>query len=117
MYSTLHSRHVTDMVDRNTVIDSEDSDRTPQAAADSETWVTRLEKTTNSQSPQTQKLESGIQETSRDVRQTDKIYHFQNCGTVYMDSFNARGVRMENCGNNIPQVICSLIFSLSFVVI
>ena len=96
-----------DMVDRNTVIDSDD--RTPQAVE------TRLEKTTNSRSPQTQK--SNIQEINRDVRQTGKIYHFQNCGAVYMDSFNARGVRMENCGNNIPQFTCSLLLHFRFVLI
>ena len=56
-------------------------------------------------------ISPNIEELNRDVRQTDKIYHFQNCGTIYIDSFNARGVRMKNCGNNIPQVTCSLIFS------
>ena len=62
----------------------------------------RLEKTTNSRSPY-------IQEINEDIRQSHRIYHFQNCGTVCMsaESFNARGVRMENCGNNIPQVTCS----------
>ena len=70
----------------------------------------RLEKTTNfrSQAPD-------IQEVNEDIHQTHKIYNFkfQNCGTVYMpvDSFNARGVRMDNCGNNVPQVTCSLSFS------
>ena len=57
-----------------------------------------------------------IQEIDEDIRQTRKIYHFQNCGSVCMsvssDSFNARGVTMENCGNNlnIPQVTCSFSF-------
>ena len=68
----------------------------------------RLEKTTYSRSPQMQK--SDVQEINEDIPQTHKIYHFQNCGTVYMDSFNARGVRMKNCGNNVPQVTCSLFF-------
>ena len=54
-----------------------------------------------------------IQEINEDIRQTHKIYHFQNCGTVSVDSFNARGVRTENCGNNIPRVTCSFSF-LSF---
>jgi len=36
-----------------------------------------------SQSPQTQKSDS----------QTRKIYYFQNCGTVYINVLNARGVR------------------------
>ena len=72
-----------DMVYRNTVERS-----TPDP---------RLEETTNSRSPY-------IEEMNEDIRQTHNIYHFQNCGTVSMsvDSFNARGVRMENCGNNIP---------------
>ena len=107
--STLHLRNIMDTVDsdRNTVIDWDD--RTRHAAE------TRLEKTTNSQSSQTQK--SNIQEINRDVRQTDKIYHFQNCGTVYVGSFNARGVRMENCGNNIPQFTCSLLLPFRFVLI
>ena len=83
-----------DMVDNNTVI----VDMSSQAADP------RLEKTTNSRSPD-------IQEINEDIRQIHKIY-FQNCGTVYMpvDSFNARGVRTENCGNNVPQVTCLLSF-------
>jgi hypothetical protein len=92
------------MVGRDTFI----VDRTPQAADH------KLEKTTHSKSPQTQK--SDIQEINEDIHQTHKIYHFQNCGTVYMDSNNARGVRMENCGNNVPQVTCSFI-PLTFVLI
>ena len=72
-------------------------DRSPQTSGPS------LEKTANSPSPE-------IQEINEDIRQAHKIYHFQNCGTVYIDSFNARGVRMENCGNNVPQVTCSLAF-------
>ena len=86
------------MVERNILI----VDRSPQAAdPKSEKTTTR-----NSRSPDVQ----GINE---DVRQTHKIYHFQNCGTVYMpvDSYNARGVIMENCGNDVPQVTCSLLFS------
>ena len=68
-----------------------------------------LEKTTNSRSPD-------IEEISEDIRQTQNIYHFQNCGTVCMsvDSFNARGVSMENCGNNIPQVTCSYSYLVLF---
>ena len=86
-------------MDSNTAID----DRSSQAADP------RLENTTKSRSPD-------IQEINEDIRQTHKIY-FQNCGTVYMpvNSFNARGVKMENCGNNVPQVTCLLSFSpLSF---
>ena len=74
-------------------------DRTPHAAD------LRLENITHSQ---TQK--SDIQNIN------DIMYHFQNCGTVNLniDSFNARGVRMENCHNNIPQVSCSSL-PLTFV--
>ena len=89
-------------VGKNTLID----DRPPPAAAD------RLGKTMNSGSPQSQK--SDIQEENEDFSQTHKKYHFQNCGTVYMDS---RNVRMENCGNHIPQVTSSyLIFLVSFLI-
>jgi hypothetical protein len=71
----------------------------------------RLEKTTNCRSPD-------IEEMNEDTRQTHNIYHIQNCDTVCMsvDSFNASGVKMENCGNNTPQVTCSysfLFFSFS----
>ena len=93
------------VVDRNTVI----VDRSLQAADP------RLEKTTDSRSPQTQKC-NNIQEINEDNHQTHKIYHFENCGTVYMDSFNTHSVKMENCGNNTPKVTCSsflLSFSLS----
>ena len=90
------------VVGKNTLID----DRPPPAAAD------RLGKTMNSGSPQSQK--SDIQEENEDISQTHKRYHFQNCGTVYMDS---RNVRMENCGNHIPQVTSSyLIFFVSFLI-
>ena len=67
-----------------------------------------LEMTTN---PPSQTQKSDTQEINEDIRQTHKIYHFENCGTVYLDSLNTRGVRIENCGNNVPQVICSLSFS------
>ena len=69
----------------------------------------RLETTTNSRS-------FDIDEINEDIHQTQNIYHFRNCRTVCMsvDSFNADGVRMENCGNNIPQVICSYSFLSSF---
>ena len=89
------------MFDRNAVM----IDRSPQTADP------RLEKTKNSRSPHTQQCD--IQETNDDILQTHKIFHFQNYGTVYMDSFNAHGVRMENCGNNVPQINCSLNFPLT----
>ena len=68
----------------------------------------RLEnfKTTDSRSPLTQKCT--IQEINED-RQIHKIYHFENCGTIYLDSLNAHNVRMENCGNNMNDP-CSLFF-------
>ena len=87
-----------DMVDSNTVI----VDRSPQAADPS----FKLKNTTNSRSSDIQEL------LNEDNPQTRKIYYFQNCGTVYMpvDSFNARGVRMKDCGNNVSQVTCLLFF-------
>jgi hypothetical protein len=85
-------------------------DSDPQAASH------RLERTTPFRSPHTQSVtqRSDIQETNEDICQTDRIYHFQNCGTVNIDSFNARGVRMKNCGNNLPQVTCLFIFLFFF---
>ena len=88
------------MIDRNTV----NEDKSPLSADPS------LEKATNSRSPD-------IQEINEDIRQTHKIYQFQNCGIVYMDSFNARGVKMENCGNDVAQVTCSLACPLTFILI
>ena len=92
------------MVDKNTLVNEVIVDRSPQAAD------FMLEKTTDSRSPGTQKCD--IQEINEDNRQTHKIYH---CGTVNMNmnSFNARGIRMENCGNKVraSQVpICSSLF-------
>ena len=96
-----------DMVDRDTVI----VDLSPQAVD------RRLEKITDSHSPETQKR--NIQEIDEDKRLIRKIYHFKNCGTVYMDSLNAHDVRVKNCGNNVPNVTCSLfllfLFSFTFV--
>ena len=72
----------------------------------------RLEKTMNSQSPDIEEMNENI----RHQTHTGNIYHFHNCGAVSMsvDSFNAQGVRMENCGNNTPQVNCSYSFSFLF---
>ena len=86
-----------DMIARNTII----VDSSPPTADP------RIENTTNSRSPQTQKC--NIQEINENIGQTHRIYQIQNCGTVYMDSCNACGVKMENCGNNVPQVTCSLL--------
>ncbi|KAF8811973.1 hypothetical protein BYT27DRAFT_7252301 [Phlegmacium glaucopus] len=33
-------------------------------------------------------------------RQIHKIYHFHNCGTVYVDALNSHSITMENCDNN-----------------
>ena len=70
-----------------------------------------LEKITGSRSPETQKC--NIQEIDEDKRITCKIYHFESCGTVYMDSLNAHYVKIKNCGNNVPNVTCSLFLSFS----
>jgi hypothetical protein len=88
-----------DTVERKAVI----VDMSPQAVDP------RLEKTTGTRAPpspsQTQKR--NIKEVNEDNRQTHNIYHIKNCGTVYVDSLNAHDVRMENCGNNVPNVTCS----------
>ena len=72
----------------------------------------RLEKTMNSQSPDIEEMNENI----RHQTHTGNIYHFHNCGAVSMsvDSFNAQGVRMEHCGNNIPQLNCSYSFSFLY---
>ena len=80
-------------------------DLSPQAAN------FRLEKITDSRSPETQTC--NIQEIDEDKRITCKIYHFESCGTVYMDSLNAHYVKIKNCGNNVPNVTCSLFLSFS----
>ena len=89
------------MVDRNTLVYT---DLSPQATDP------KSDMTLNFRPPQTLKCE--IQEINEDNCQTHKI-NFQNCGTVNLniDSFNARGVKMRNCGNKVPQVtICSSLF-------
>ena len=90
-----------DMADRDTVI----VDLSPQAADP------RLKKITDSRSPETQKC--NIQEIDEGKRITRKIFHFENCGTVYMDSLNAHNVKIKNCGNNVPNVTCLLFLSFS----
>ena len=70
-----------------------------------------LEKITGSRSPETQKC--NIQEIEEGKRITRKIFHFENCGTVYMDSLNAHNVKIKNCGNNVPNVTCLLFLSFS----
>ncbi|KAF8811968.1 hypothetical protein BYT27DRAFT_7208042 [Phlegmacium glaucopus] len=59
----------------------------------------RLEKIMNS--PQMQS--AAIQAKDEDVHRSPPI-HFQNCGIVYLNSFNTRGIAMEDCGNHVSQV-------------
>ena len=84
-----------DMVDRDSLVNADES---PQATGP------RSDNTTNFQPTQTRMQKYEIQEINEDNRQTHKIYHFQNCGTVNfnMDSFNTRTITMENCGNKVP---------------
>ena len=90
------------MVDRNTLQLIVDNFKLKSSqAADP-----KVEKTINTRPPPSPVQKSGLQEINEDHLQTHKIYQFQNCGIVNMDSFNARGVRMENCGNIVPQVTC-----------
>lgn len=99
------------MVNENSLVNADIVDRSPQATDQS----LKLEKTTSPRSPQTQKCDIKLEEINDDNRQIHTIYQFQNCGTVNLsiDSFNASGVRMENCGNNVPQVTnCSSFLSL-----
>jgi len=53
---------------------------------------------------ETQTKNGNIQETGEDNHQVHKIYHFHNCGVVYLDSHNTRNIAMEHCGNNVPQI-------------
>ncbi|KAF8811947.1 hypothetical protein BYT27DRAFT_6433206 [Phlegmacium glaucopus] len=59
----------------------------------------RLEKTTNS--PQMQSVD--IRAMDEVVRQSPPI-HFQNCGIVYLNSFNTHSIDMQDCANHVPQV-------------
>jgi hypothetical protein len=113
--ATLHSTSQT-AIDRNTVIVDRPGG-SPQAADP------RFKKTMNSQSEspsQTQKcnIQAINDSEHEDNRQTHKTYHFENCGIVYMDSFNAHGVRMKNCGNlnNVSQVTCCFFFPFSLLI-
>ncbi|KAF8801469.1 hypothetical protein BYT27DRAFT_7341959 [Phlegmacium glaucopus] len=60
----------------------------------------RLEKTTNSPQMQSADIQATLDE---DVRQSPPI-HFQNHGTVYLNSFNTHSITMEDCANHVPQV-------------
>ena len=33
-------------------------------------------------------------------------YRFTNCQTVFMNAFNAQGVKVQDCNNNAPQLTC-----------
>ena len=97
-------------MDRNTLINAVTVDDRSPHAADS-----MLEQTMNppSRSPASGTQKCDIQEINEDNCQTHKIYQFQNCGavTLNIDSFRTRGVRMEHCGNKVPQVAtCSSLF-------
>jgi hypothetical protein len=53
-------------------------------------------------------------ETDDDYPRDGRTIQFHNCQTVYMNAFNARGVKFKNSGNNAPQVTCmSFSFFLS----
>ena len=41
---------------------------------------------------------------SDDDNPVNRTYQFYNCQTVYMNSFNARGVKVKDSGNHFPQV-------------
>ncbi|KAF8799713.1 hypothetical protein BYT27DRAFT_7200939 [Phlegmacium glaucopus] len=77
-------------VDRNTIVNV--GQRSP---ADQ-----RSEKTTNSPQMQSADIQATLGE---DVPQSPPI-HFQNCGIVYLNSFNTRSITMEDCANHVPQI-------------
>ena len=33
-------------------------------------------------------------------------YQFNHCQTVFMNAFNAQGVKVQDCNNNAPQLTC-----------
>ena len=51
-------------------------------------------------------------ESSEDIgcedsdRRVYKIYYIQHCEVVYLNSFNHRTFKMQDCGNHLPQVNC-----------
>ena len=49
---------------------------------------------------------AGMDDLEGDTTQARKIYHIKNCGMVHIDSFNAHRFRIQNCGNQVPQVNC-----------
>lgn len=54
---------------------------------------------------------------SEDDRPQHMTYQFHNCQNVFMNAFNAQGVKVENAGNNAPQITCkssSFFFLLRF---
>lgn len=57
---------------------------------------------------------------SDDDRPQHMTYQFHNCQNVFMNAFNAHGVKVENAGNIAPQVTCmssSLFFLLAISVL
>ena len=47
-----------------------------------------------------------ISDDSPKARPRHMTYEFHNCQNVFMNSFNAEGIKVENAGNNTPQVTC-----------
>lgn len=46
-------------------------------------------------------------ELSDDGRPLNRTYQFHNCQTVYMNAFNAHGVKVKNSGNQTPKITCT----------
>ncbi|KAF8811980.1 hypothetical protein BYT27DRAFT_6433619 [Phlegmacium glaucopus] len=87
-----------DIVDRNTL--AVNSTIVNQSPATGSATDPRLDKTANS--PQSN------YDVDEDGREIHKIYHFHNCGTVYVDARSSHRVTMENCANsNVRRVTCS----------
>ena len=64
-------------------------------------------------SKETSEAEDTVSDDNRPKRMTYQL-QFRGCRDVYLNSFNADDVKVENSGNNTPQVICmSSPFSLS----
>jgi hypothetical protein len=48
-------------------------------------------------------------DNAEDVQSTNRIYQFNNCQTVYMNSFNARGLNISNTAPRNSRMSCFLI--------
>jgi hypothetical protein len=57
----------------------------------------------DSESKETPDTEHAVGDDDRPQHMT---YHFTNCRHVFLNAFNAHGVKVRNAGNNAPQVIC-----------